>query len=368
LLCYIQAKVIFIGFVLNDNNTSDTAKMDYLYKMISQNTRHIVFLIIPEATLLDITGAYEVFSQAMEYMNENRLTTGFNYKLHYVSIGKSKNISTSSGMVIHCSENIKAIDYPVDTLVIPGVPNSKVEEYHLPSNVLEWIKMQSEKARRTCAVCTGSFFLAEAGVLKGKKATTHWEKYNLLAKKYPDIQVDGNSIFIKDGNIYTSAGISSGMDLALALVEEDCGKSLALEVAKQMVLYLKRPGSQSQYSHVLNFQKTDYQPIVAICDWISEHIQEPMSVEILAEQVSMSARNFARVFMRETGITPAKYIDKLRVETACRYLTDTALSLKEVSILSGLGSPDNMRKVFLKNIRISPMDYRRNFNTAFINN
>jgi transcriptional regulator GlxA family with amidase domain len=155
------------------------------------------------------------------------------------------------------------------------------------------------------------------------------------------------------------------MDLALALIEEDLGKAPALEIARQMVLYLKRPGSQSQYSPVLIHQHTDYRPIQEICNWIQEHLQESITVEALAEKVSMSPRNFARIFVRETGITPAKYIDKLRIETACRYLVDTHLSLKEIAVRCGLGSIDNMRKVFSKYINISPADYRKNFRTAF---
>jgi len=333
--------------------------------MLRKKIEHIVFLVIPEATLLDITGAYEVFSQAIEYIQDNQQTISFSYKLHNLSISNKKNIRTSSGLIIHCPENIKSIDYPIDTLIIPGFPNSIVEQYKLPKNVLDWIKGQSKNIRRICSVCTGSFFLAEAGILSNRKATTHWAKCKVLADNYNDIDVDSNSIFVKDGNVYTSAGISSGMDLALALVEEDYGKKFALEIAKQMVLYLKRPGSQSQYSSVLDYQKTDHQPILTICNWIQEHLQEAMTIEDLSARASMSPRNFARVFVRETGITPSKYIDKLRIETACRYLVDTNLSLKEVSLLCGLGSPDNMRKVFLKHINISPVEYRKNFRTAF---
>ena len=155
------------------------------------------------------------------------------------------------------------------------------------------------------------------------------------------------------------------MDLALALVEEDFGRALALYVAKQMVLYLKRPGSQSQYSTILTHQHTDYRPIQELEGWIPEHLHEELTVEKLAEFVSMSPRNFARVFVRETGITPARYIDKLRIETACRYLVETQLTLKEIAVLCGLTSIDNMRKVFLKYIHISPTDYREHFGTAF---
>lgn len=332
---------------------------------MTNRIKHIVFLIIPDATLLDITGPYEVFSQALEYIQRNNIETEFVYELHSVSICGKKSIRTASGITIQCEESIKTISYSIDTLLIPGVPNALVEQYKLSKNVLEWIAEQSEEIHRICSICTGSFFLAEAGILKNRVVTTHWEKCDYLGNKYKDIQVDSNPIFIKDGNIYTSAGISSGMDLALALVEEDYNRILALEVAKQMVLYLKRPGSQSQYSSILNYQKTDYKPIQIICNWIYEHLQETITIEDLSEKVLMSPRNFARVFLRETGITPARYIEKLRIETACRYLTDTSLSMKEIASLCGLGSSDNMRKVFSKNIKISPMEYRHNFRTAF---
>lgn len=333
--------------------------------MIEEKIKHIVFLVVPQATLLDITGAYEVFTQATEYIAQHEINTSFTYKLHTLSISKKKNITTSGGMVIHCEENISGIDYPIDTLIVPGVPNALADVYTLPPGVLQWLHKQSVTARRICSVCTGSFFLAATGILDNRKATTHWEKCDSLQKRFPVVKTDANSIFVKDGNVYTSAGISSGMDLALALVEEDYGKTLAVDVARQMVLYLKRPGSQSQYSTVLNYQKTDYQPVVEACEWIQENLQQVVTVENLAALVLMSPRNFARVFHRETGITPARYIERLRIEAACRYLVDTSLSLKEIAALCGLGSYDNMRKVFVKHIRISPADYRRNFNTAF---
>lgn len=330
---------------------------------MDKTVKHIVFLVVPDATLLDITGPFEVFSQVSEYTKVHKMNTTVEYQLHLLSINKKIYIQTASGMVIKCTENIQTFDYPIDTLIIPGVPNSLVEQYKLPGNVLEWINIQSLKVRRMCSICTGSFFLAEAGILAHKKVTTHWEKCDLLKSTYANLRVDTDPIFVKDNQIYTSAGISSGMDLALALVEEDLGKPLALAVARQMVLYLKRPGSQSQYSTILKHQEIDYQPIREICAWIQEHLHETITIDYLSEKTSMSSRNFARVFVRETGITPAKYIDKLRIETACRHLVDTRLSFKEIAVLCGLSSPDNMRKIFYKYIKISPAEYRKNFGT-----
>ena len=326
--------------------------------------KHIAFLVIPDATLLDITGPYEVFAQAVECQKSDKKASD-SYILHTISASDNRQVKTASGLKIDCEDSISTYNFEIDTLFIPGVPNSMQEHYILDEKLLQWIENQSHKVRRICSVCTGTFFLAEAGVLNGKRAVTHWEMCERLASQYPDIQVETDPIFVTDGNVYTSAGISAGMDLALALVEEDFGRALALDVAKQMVLYLKRPGSQSQYSTILTHQHTDYRPIQELEGWIPEHLHEELTVEKLAEFVSMSPRNFARVFVRETGITPARYIDKLRIETACRYLVETQLTLKEIAVLCGLTSIDNMRKVFLKYIHISPTDYREHFGTAF---
>lgn len=340
--------------------------MEYVYllqnieKMV-KDTRHIAFLVLPNVTLLDVTGPYEVFSQGLESLSSCRTYYPFTYSLHTLSAIRSKTVRTASGLSIQCKDTIRSFDYSIDTLFIPGFPNSILSEYKVEKYILGWIKEQSLKVRRICSICTGTFLLAEAGILNGHKATSHWEVCDKLAHDYPEINVDSNPIFIKDGNVYTSAGISAGMDLALALLEEDFGRPLAIEVAKQMVLYLKRPGNQSQYSTVLTHQHADYRPIQEIESYIFEHLHEVLTVERLAEQSLMSVRNFARVFAKETGITPAKYIDKLRVETACRHLVDTQLSLKEIALACGLGSVDNMRKVFAKYIEISPGEYKRRF-------
>lgn len=331
---------------------------------MAKEIRHIAFLVIPQVTLLDVAGPCEVFTQVAELIKSNEIIAGLEYKMHYLSADKVRNVPTASGIIIHCTESIKSVDYDIDTLFIPGLPNHIIGNYQLTQSVLNWIKKQSQKVRRICSICTGSFILAEAGVLAGKSATTHWEKCEIFARMFPDVKLEADPIFIKDDNVYTSAGISSGMDLALALVEEDLGREIALAVAKQMVLYLKRPGNQSQYSVVLTHQNTDHRPIQVICSWIRENLSNTITVENLAERISMSPRNFARVFVRETGNTPAKYIEKLRVESACRFLVDTRLSLKEIALNCGLGSQDNMRKIFIRHIQISPTDYRKNFGTA----
>lgn len=329
--------------------------------------KNIAFLVMPDVTLLDVTGPYEVFTQAIEHQKSTDKDDDTIYRLHTISTENSKLIESASGFKIYCDELLRSVDYEIDTLFIPGIPNSLIRTYkeHLSKKTLLWIGKQSAKMRRICSVCTGTFFLAEAGLTEGKRVTTHWELCERLAKEYPMSKVDKEPIFIKDGNIYTSAGITAGMDLALALIEEDKGKTFALEVAKQMVLYLKRPGNQSQFSTVLTHQNVDFRPIKDIQEWIAQNIRHDITIELLARKARMSPRNFARVFVKETGITPAKYIEKIRIESACRLLVDTQLSIKEITYECGLGTVDNMRRQFQKYFQTTPNDYRKNFRSAY---
>lgn len=324
--------------------------MENLYK-------HIAFLIMPNATLLDITGPYEAFSLAIQCLKSYGKDAS--YVLHTLSLDRNKIVKTSSGLCLLCEGSIKSLDYPIDTLFIPGIPESL--EDMVDSKILSWIKQQSMQVRRICSICTGAFILAEAGILDNRKVATHWKLCDKLADNYPSLIVDSESIFIKDGHIYTSAGVSSGIDLALALIEEDYGRALALEVARELVVYLKRPGNQAQFSVTLKHQNSDYKPIQRIKDWLLEHLKDKITVEQLAGQALMSPRNFARVFSRETGITPAKYIEKLRLEAACRMLTETQLTLEAISNECGLTNVDSMRRLFLKHLKVTPSDYRKNF-------
>lgn len=203
-------------------------------------------------------------------------------------------------------------------------------------------------------------------MLAGKKATAHWQLCKALANTYPEVEVQEAPIFVKDGHVYTSAGITASMDLALALIEEDLGRKYALYIARWMVLFLKRPGNQSQYSTVLSSQDSDYEPIKKSAEWILLHLKDDLSVEKIAEQALMSPRNYARVFLRELHITPAKYIEKLRIETACRYLVETQLSIDEIATQCGLRTPENLRHVFLKVLDTTPSLYRKSFRSAFL--
>lgn len=327
-----------------------------------ENVKHIVLIAPPNTTLLDLAGPLDVFVKAADYIDTYVRPGQSSYKVHVLSTEASKVVNTSSCLPIVCEGNLKSIQYEIDTVLITGIPNAPVNM--VSDYTLQWLKGQAKTARRVGSVCAGAFILAEAGLLDGKRATTHWRVCDKLAGLYPKIKVEKDPIFVKDGNIYTSAGISTGMDLALAMVEEDYGRDVALSVARQLVLYLKRPGNQSQFSVVLSLQKVDHQPVQQIIEWINAHLGEEISVEMMAEKVNMSPRNFARVFLRETGITPAKYVEKIRLETARRRLEETNLTLDEISEECGLGGADTMRRLFLRHMKTSPSDYRRSFKTA----
>ena len=317
---------------------------------LSSNIKHIVVLVHPGSTLLNISAPVEIFRKAMEYRDRTGKEIDFLYQVHIVSAQRSRKIETEAGVMMICESSYKNINYPIDTLIVAGAPREK----GYSKEILHWIREQATIVRRICSLCVGAFILAEAGILKNKKAVTHWEVCEEMAATYPDIQVNMEAIFIKDGNVYTSAGATAGFDLCLALVEEDLGKEFALMVAKIMVLFLKRPGNQAQFSTILEAQKTDYKPISDVVYWICDHLNEDITVEKLAEEVLMSPRNFTRVFARELNITPIKYVEKIRLETACRYLTESYLTIDEIANLCGLKNAINMNRTFLRMLDITP--------------
>lgn len=326
-----------------------------------KETRHIVILVHQYSTLFNTSAPIEVFQNAIDNMHKVEKKVNFTYKIHIVSAHSETKIDMKPGISINCESSYKEIKYVIDTLIVIGAPRHTGFE----KNVLIWLKKQATVVRRICSMCAGAFILAEAGILDNKKAVTHWQLCEEMKKNYPSILVDQEAIFIRHGNVYTSAGVTASLDLSLALIEEDLGKTFALKIAKLMVLFLKRPGNQTQFSTVLESQQADYKPISEIIDWVYNHINEDITVEKLAELSLMSPRNFARVFVQELNITPIKYVEKLRIETACRHLTDTQLTINEISNLSGFKTSLNMNRVFLKTFNITPNQYRRNFSSSF---
>ncbi|MDR1644986.1 MAG: DJ-1/PfpI family protein [Tannerellaceae bacterium] len=324
--------------------------------------KHIVILVHPYSTLLNISAPVEAFQTAINHFDQVGRDVGFTYQLHIVSADTNHTVGMSPGVVLTCESSYREITYPVDTLIVAGAPRKN----GVANDVLLWLKEQSQTVRRICAMCAGAFILAEAGVLINKRATTHWMLCEEMARTYPQTIVNPEAIFVKDGNVYTSAGVTAGLDLALAFIEEDLGRTFALHVARIMVLFLKRPGNQTQYSAMLESQQTDHQPLNNAIRWICDHLQQPeITVEQLAAQSRMSPRNFARVFVRELHITPIKYVEKLRLEAACRYLTDTRLNMDEIARLCGWKNSNNMNRIFLKTFNTSPSQYRRNFSSSF---
>ena len=321
--------------------------------------KHIVILALPKSTLLSIAGPLEVFNKAIEGCKSN---SDIIYKTHIISIDDNTKIDISNNLSINAEASYNAINYPIDTLIVAGI--SEINNYEIENKeLLVWINEQAKTIRRICSICTGAFVLAKAGILSNKKATTHWQYCAKLAKEYPDIIVEISPYFTKDGNIYTSAGISSGMDLALALIEQDMDKIFALQIAKQIVLFLRRPGNQLQYySSQLTDLKINNLGIRKVCEWIINNLKEEITVELMADYAKMSPRNFARVFAKELAITPAKYISLLRVEYACKYILETEYSLEQIAEYCGAKSAENLRRLFISVLNTTPNEYRKNFN------
>jgi len=250
----------------------------------------------------------------------------------------------------------------IDTLLVAGGRGTAAALRDRP--LIAWLRSMAPRVRRVGSVCSGSFLLAEAGLLDGRRATTHWGWCDTLAKQYPAVTVAPDPIFVRDGNVYTSAGVTAGMDLALALVEEDHGRALALEVARQLVMFLRRPGGQSQFSAQLAVQSADREPLRELQAWITEHPDADLSVPTLARRVAMSPRNFARVFTREVGMTPARFVESVRVEAARRRLEESAHGVDSVATACGFGTAESMRRAFLRIVRVPPAAYRHRFRVS----
>jgi transcriptional regulator GlxA family with amidase domain len=238
---------------------------------------------------------------------------------------------------------------------------SGLENAACDNELVVWLRKTAQRVRRIGSICTGAFLLASAGLLDGKRAATHWKWAAELAEKFKRTTVDPDPIYIRDGNTYTTAGVTAGMDLALALVEEDLGAPMALKVARELVLYLRRAGGQSQFSAALSLQASDRKQIEEIRSWAVDNLKQDLPVEKLAAQAGMSPRNFARVFLKDTGTTPARFVERLRVEAARRRLEESQDKLEKVANDCGFGSMQCLRRSFLRVLHVAPNDYRRRF-------
>jgi transcriptional regulator GlxA family with amidase domain len=252
----------------------------------------------------------------------------------------------------------------VDTLIVPGGQGTRraVEQPEL----IRFIAHAARRARRVASVCTGAFLLAEAGLLDGRRATTHWSACAALKRRYPKVTVEEDPIFLRQGNVWTSAGVTAGIDLALALLEDDAGNDAALAVARQLVVFVRRPGGQAQFSTQLSSRLADLDPLRELQTWITNNLDAPLTVEDLADRAHMSPRNFARVFRGQIGITPAAYVERARVERAQQLLQSQTVTLQQVARECGFGSEDRMRRAFQRRLGIGPAAYRDRFRPALL--
>jgi len=322
--------------------------------------RRVAVLAFPEAQSLDVIGPLEVFSSATRWLARDPGRRAPGYPLELLSSSGEGPVRMSCGVSL-LARGLPARSAPrPDTLIVAGGAGTRAAVADLA--LIAWLRAIAPRVRRLASVCTGAFLLAEAGLLDGRRATTHWSACAALARRYPRVRVDPDPIFVRDGGVYTSAGVTSGMDLALALVEEDHGREVALAVARGLVLFLKRPGGQSQFSAQLSSQLASRQPIQELQAWIIENVHRDLSVAELAARAGMSPRNFARVFAREVGATPALFVETARVEAARRRLEeDGGRRIEAVAAECGFGSAETMRRAFLRRVRVSPSDYRTRF-------
>jgi transcriptional regulator GlxA family with amidase domain len=314
------------------------------------SSRRIIVVVVPPVDELDLVGPLQVFNSV------NRLAGRRIYAVELVTNTEDKTVEGEGGVLTfvadhHCDEIEGNCD---SVLLVCGLASRFMRDPGLSA----WLKKMATEVRRLGAVCVGAFLLAEAGLLNGRSATTHWRFGREMATRFPRVRVRHEPLWVKDGKIYTSAGISAGIDLALAWVEEDCGAGLAHEAARELVLFLRRPGGQPQLSISLASQATEMMSIRELQIWIAEHLQTKLPVEDLADRMSMSVRNFERVFAREVGTTPAQYVLQMRVEAARREVERTEKGLKQIASASGFGNVEVMRRAFVRLLGLTPSRYR----------
>lgn len=323
------------------------------------STKVIAFVLFDDSLALNVAGPAEVFAGANRLSGESTPL----YEQTYLSTTGGL-VRTGSGMSIQ-THSIASIDLNrLDTIIVVG--GVTVVEAMRDAALIEWISRASAVVRRTCSVCTGAFLLAKAHILDGRRAVTHWASVDDLRTQFPTVDVQLDPIYVKDGNIWTSAGISAGVDLALTLVGVDHGRHLSLAVARDLVVFLHRQGGQAQFSRTLASQSSAAarsigSQLEAAHAWIVEHIDEDLTIELLANRLKMAPRTFARKFVDWFGRTPAKLIEDLRLETACRQLTENEASIKQIAHLCGFGDEERMRRTFMRRLRISPAGYRKQY-------
>ena len=319
----------------------------------------VVVLAYPGVDLLDVAGPCAVFDAFERAPGRPGEGAAPEYRIEVISTGGGPRVETSCRVALLADRDYRSTRGPVDTLLVAGGPGAWRAALDAP--LLRWLRRMAPGVRRIGSVCPGAFVLAAAGLLDGRRATTHWRLCPRLARDYPAVTVEEDPIFVRDGNTYTSAGVTAGMDLALALVEEDHGHEAAMRIARHLVMFVRRPGGQSQFSAALDLQAAERRPIRDLQAWIAGHPSGDLSVEALAERAHMSPRNFARVFRAEVGQTPARFVERVRVDAARRLLEESEAGLDRVARDCGFGGADSMRRSFLRVLRVPPSAYRSRF-------
>jgi transcriptional regulator GlxA family with amidase domain len=320
--------------------------------------RHVVLIGFDGFQALDLVGPLEVFSKANSYAPPNG-PAPFNYVVTIASPAGGE-IAAESGLRIGTSP-IADLPSDLDTVLVAGGTSSALERVERSGELTRWLVDHAGTIRRLGSVCTGVFLIAATGLLDGRRATTHWQLLDRLREVHPGINVESDALFVEDGKFYTSAGVSAGIDLSLALVEQDLGPEVALAVSRELVLFLRRPGGQSQFSASLAAQARTSGKLGTLLLWIADHPEADLSLPLLAERAAMSERNFGRVFARLTGMTPARYVESVRIDRAKLYLETTEWPLARVAQRSGFGSVATLIRAFARRIGATPDDYRQRF-------
>lgn len=303
--------------------------------------------------LLDLTGPLQALATANRLVDPDR-----RYDVHVVSADGGA-ITTGCGLQVLTAAFDSLQGLRVDTLIVPG--GCAGSRFEAPAALAHWVAQIAPTVRRVCSVCTGAFVLAEAGLLSGRRAATHWHWAEQLEERFPSVEVDADRIFLKDGAIWTSAGVSAGIDMTLALIEEDLGHRVAIETARELVVFVKRAGGQSQFSVPLKAQTTRDARFADLHAWMAANLRGDLRIESLADRAGMSARTFARTYASSVGRTPAKTVDAMRLEAASRSLEETTLPLKAVAAMAGYADEQALRRAFQRQLGVGPGDYRARF-------
>jgi len=322
--------------------------------------RRVVIVTFEAAQSLDATGPYEVLAAVREAQERLGVRdSGYDLELAAPRRGP---VRQESGLSLVADRALDDLPRSIDTLIVAGGRGARAAADD--PEIVAAIGRAGRRARRVASVCTGAYVLAAAGLLDGRRATTHWAYCDALAAAYPAVTVERDPIFVRDGKLWTSAGVTAGIDLALALVEEDFGRDLALLLARWFVVFVRRAGGQSQFSAQLAVQAAERAPVRDLQAWVVEHPDDDLAVPALARRAGMSVRHFARVFRAEIGLAPAAFVERVRLETARRLLETTGMSIERVAEAAGFGTPESLRRAFARRIGLSPREYRARFGAA----